>query len=72
MANNQLLFLKHILTKEIAKIVNIAAIRMNQNKSPGETPGQVFSYEFCEIFKDTYFEEHLRATASDEYRKALR
>ena len=28
------------------------------------TPTQVFSCEFCEIFKNTYFEEHLRTTAS--------
>ena len=24
------------------------------------TPAQVFSWEFCEIFKNTYFAEHLR------------
>ena len=24
----------------------------------------MFSYEFCQIFKDTYFEEHLRTAAS--------
>ena len=29
-----------------------------------ETLVQVFSCEFCEIFKNTYFEEHLRTTAS--------
>ena len=29
-----------------------------------ETPRQVFSCEYCEIFKSTYFEEHLRATVS--------
>ena len=28
-----------------------------------ETPTQVFSCEFCEIFKTAYFEEHLRTTA---------
>ena len=28
------------------------------------TPTQLFSCEFCEIFKNTYFEEHLRTTAS--------
>ena len=27
-----------------------------------ETPTQVFS---CEVFKNTYFEEHLRMTASE-------
>ena len=26
---------------------------------------QVFSYEYCEIFKNTYIEEHLRTAASD-------
>ena len=30
-----------------------------------ETPTQVFSYGICEIFKNTYFEEHLRVVASD-------
>ena len=29
-----------------------------------ETPTQVFSCEYCEIFKSNYFEEHLRMTAS--------
>ena len=28
-----------------------------------ETLAQVFSCEFCEIFKNTYFTEHLRTTA---------
>ena len=26
----------------------------------------MFSCEFCEIFKNTYFQEHLRATASEK------
>ena len=30
-----------------------------------ETPTQVFSYEYCEIFKNVCFEEHLQTTASD-------
>ena len=30
-----------------------------------ETLAQVFSCEFCEIFKNIYFLEHLRATASE-------
>ena len=29
-----------------------------------ETPTQEFSYEYCEIFKKTYFEKHLRTAAS--------
>ena len=27
-----------------------------------ETPTQAFSYEYCEIFRSTYFEEHLRSS----------
>ena len=29
-----------------------------------ETPTQVLSFEYCEIFKNTYFEERLRTAAS--------
>ena len=29
-----------------------------------ETPIQVFPCEYCKIFRNTYFEEHLRTTAS--------
>ena len=29
-----------------------------------ETPAQVFSFEFCEIFKNVYFIEHLRTATS--------
>ena len=32
-----------------------------------ETPTQVFSYEYCKIFKNTYFKEHLK-TPAHEYR----
>ena len=28
-----------------------------------ETPAQVFYFKFCEIFKNTYFVEHLRGAA---------
>ena len=31
----------------------------------GEAPAQVFSCEYWEIFKDTFFEEHLRTAASE-------
>ena len=30
-----------------------------------ETLAQVFSYEFCEIFKNIFFTEQLRVAASD-------
>ena len=29
------------------------------------TPAQILSSKFCEIFKDSFFKEHLRMTASD-------
>ena len=29
-----------------------------------EIPAPVFSCEYCEIFQNTYFEEHLRTAAS--------
>ena len=31
-----------------------------------------FNSEYCEIFKSTYFEEHLRATASENVFMKLR
>ena len=34
-----------------------------------ETPTQVFFCEFSEIFKNTFFAEHLRKTASVFYRR---
>ena len=30
-----------------------------------ETPKRMFSSEYCKIFKNTYFEEHLLTAASD-------
>ena len=34
-----------------------------------ETLGQVFSCEFCEISKNSFFIEHLRVTASEKTSK---
>ena len=34
-----------------------------------ETLAQMFSYEFCEISKNTFFTEHLWTTASKGYRR---
>ena len=31
-----------------------------------KTPTEVFSCEICEIFKNIYFEEHLRTTTSKQ------
>ena len=31
-----------------------------------KTPTQVFFCKYCEIFKNTYFEKHLRTTASED------
>ena len=32
-----------------------------------DTSAQVFSSEFCKIFRNTFFTEHLRATVSTAY-----
>ena len=37
----------------------------NCNFIKKEALAQVFSCEFCEIFKNTFFTEHLRVTASE-------
>ena len=34
-----------------------------------ETPTQVFSYEICKTFKNTYFEQNLQTSASHEPNK---
>ena len=34
-----------------------------------QTLAQVFSCEFCEMFKNTFFTEHFRVTASGAYAK---
>ena len=34
-------------------------------------PGQMFSCEFCKIFKKSYFVEHLRAAASARFEEVL-
>ena len=39
-------------------------LKIFQYSQKNETPTKVFSCECCEIFKKTYFEEHLRAAAS--------
>ena len=39
--------------------------RETPNSIRKETPTQVFSYEFCKSFKNTYFVGHLRMAASD-------
>ena len=35
-----------------------------------ETPAQLFSCEYCEMFKNTYFEQYLLTSASVIYRKS--
>ena len=49
------------LAKFIGKHLYKSLFRCNFIKK--ETLAQVFSYEFCEIFKNIFFTEHLRATA---------
>ena len=41
------------------------------NFTKKETLAQLFSHEFCEIFKNTFFIEHLRTTASEISTKVI-
>ena len=46
-------------------ISTLEKMRDSYNINIGDKEGgQMFSCEYCEIFKNTYFEEHLRMTAS--------
>ena len=36
-----------------------------------ETPTQVFSCDFCKIFQNSYFEEHMQTTTSDSYKASV-
>ena len=48
--------------------VHVALFRHSgQQLYQKETPQQVFSCEICEIFKSTYFGEHLQTTASTNF-----
>ena len=49
------------------KVVVLQACNFIKKK----TPTQVFFYEYCEIFKNAYFEKHLRTTASVNSRAAV-
>ena len=56
-------FMKKALLKHIA--INITDLQLYWN----ETPILLFSSEYCEIFKDTYFKGHLLTVASDFFKK---
>ena len=62
------LFLKiryiHRKTPVLESLFNKAFIKIKLFIKIKQTPIQVFSREYCEIFKNTYFEEHTRTTAS--------
>ena len=45
---------------------------MRDNFIKKETLVKVFSCEFCEISKNTFFAEHLWATASEQFKMKLK
>ena len=51
----------HVLKSFFNKVVGLKA----------STPTQVFSCKICEIFKGTYFEEHLQTTACNDSQKNM-
>ena len=44
--------------------LEISQLKIFRNFTRKETPAQVFSYEFFEIFENTSFKEHFQSTAS--------
>ena len=51
----------------LASLFNKVAGLKAPKKYPNRTPTQVFPYEYYEIFKNIYFEEHRRRAASDDF-----
>ena len=47
-------------------IIAIGALSGGESKLKKENPAEVFSDEFCEIFKNTYFAEHLQMVSSGD------
>ena len=58
---------KEFGAKAGATVSNIYRIQLKKKYllSRKRRPAQVFSRECCEIFKNTYFEKHLRKAASE-------
>ena len=46
------------------KIKNVSGHNVTQKSLLKKTPAKVLSCEYCNIFKNTYFEEHLRTATS--------
>ena len=44
--------------------LKVCVIHFIWSEAATEAPTQVFSCQYCEIFKNTYFEEHLQTTAT--------
>ena len=49
----------------LESLISKVAGRQARNLVKKEALAQVLSCEFCEIFKNTYFTEHLRVTATE-------
>ena len=61
-SNHQNCFMKKGVLKNVCNIHRkVAELQPYQE----ETPTRMFSSEYCKIFKNTYFEEHLLMAASD-------
>ena len=47
------------------KVAGLSSTARPSNLLKKDTPTLVFSYQYCEILKNTYFEEHLQKAASE-------
>ena len=54
-----------LLKKLVLKILQYSQESCRAATLLKKTPIQMFSSEYCEIFKNTYFEEHLLTAVSD-------
>ena len=61
--------LTHTQTHDYGSSHQRCSIKKVVLKNFAKTPAQVFSCEFCEISKNTFFTEHLWATASTNTHK---
>ena len=73
-SNHRRCFIKKAVLKTFSKFTTLESLFIKDaglasNFIKIETPTQFSFYEYCGIFKNTYFEEHLPTAAFDSFRK---
>ena len=65
-------FCKKRYSKDFRKFTGNICVRDRDSFLKSCTPTQLFICEICEIFNSSYFEEHLRTTASNTTKMKLK